>query len=735
MHIFGQEPKVTPDSEHKSMGFAWQKSGQHPAPHSVSRSQAIHGTTGDQPLQAKVDTSYGKKRAESVFSNHNFSQVPIHTKQAVQQAPQVTPILSTPEGLSNSETYWLHSSLHTSGQSLPEDVRQSFESRFGHNFSDVRIHTDPMAQKTALSLQARAFTAGRHIGFGPRQYHPHSYQGQRLLAHELAHVVQQTRDRSPSKSQEALEQDAATAARTATGQGPIHLAEGQATYGLLQFDRAPDLVHNGLHTFYLGADRFSRVMAIQIGIQSQAQRVTLQVAALTSGLHNPSLPERSMVLAISPTAPLAPRIIGETEVELPQGDIFQKTFEIQLNTDPDTPIVSVVMRYGQPREAVPFPEGGFGVWRPMRVETGWIGVNDGLRQLNINFPTEIPGSLWSSEWRPFVHPGLGQGFINSRTRQFQPYPLGRPSLRAQEEAIRTTIHLIPVVGSLVMAGEALVGRSIWGRPLSTTERVILGAGALLAEIGPIMRAGSATVRTATAVSRLTTVTSLSRVQALRLVIGSRYLTEAEMTTLQRLATQVRAGTALSEADQVLIGRLMGKLNEGARAGALRAEVAATTGTARQSSRFTDLGGRTSADETRVGEALARDLNADVVRAPESTSTGVRTGDYLIDDVFAEAYSPRTGNIENLLRQATSKHQQAGMLVIDLTHTPLASSEVVGSAGRIFGRPEAADLYRIIYVDGNRIVADVLRPAVVPGSQVPGVFVRGAASAAAAEAPR
>jgi hypothetical protein len=181
---------------------------------------------------------------------------------------------------------------------------------------------------------------------------------------------------------------------------------------------------------------------------------------------------------------------------------------------------------------------------------------------------------------------------------------------------------------------------------------------------------------------------------------------------------------------VVVNRLMGKLNEGARAAAVRAEVEATTGAARQPGRFTDLGTTTSADETRVGQALAHDLNADVVRVPESTTKGVRTGDYLVDDVFVETYSPRTGNIENLLRQATSKHQQAGVLVIDINSSPLAEATVVGSLNRIFGRPEAADLYRIIVVRGNRIVADALRTTAVPGSQLPGILIRGGASVGA-----
>lgn len=656
----------------------------------------------------------------------------ISSQTRTRNRPPFSPSSGTSVADETNESCQRHSLLQGGGKALPAAVRERFESRLGFDFNAVRIHTDKAVNRMALLQQARAFTVGSRIGFGPNQYQPHRTDGQRLLAHELTHVVQQTQVSSPPQKTASLERAAVDAERTALGAGTSRLPVGSAQFGEFQFDRGPDFARNGLHTFYLGADRFARVMAVQIGAQPGAQRVSLQIAATTTGLRNPPLTQRSMLLAISPTAPLAPRIIGENEVELPTGDVFQKTLEIQLNTDPNTPIVSVVMRYGRPRTAVPFPNGGLGVWRPMRVETGWISVQDGLRQLTVNFPTEVSGSLWSAEWVPHVHPGLGRGFLNTRTRQFQPYPLGRPDLRAQEEAIRTSIHMIPLVGSLVMAGEALVGQSIWGRPLSTTERVLLGAGAILAEIGPILRSGAAAARTSAAVSRLSTATGMGRLQALRLVTGSRYLTEAEMATLQRLARQVRAGRTLTEGEHVIVSRLLGKLNEGARVTALRAEVAAASGTARQPGRFTDLGARTSADETRVGQTLARDLNADVVRVAESTVTGVRTGDYLIDDVFAEAFSPSTRNIENLLRSATSKHQQAGVLVIDLTHSPLPQDAVVGSAGRIFGRPEAADLYRIVYVNRTRVVADVLRPTTPARSHLPGAFLRGTASGTARE---
>jgi len=85
--------------------------------------------------------------------------------------------------------------FNSGGRSLPENTRQFFESRLGYNFDAVRIHNDPLANRVSRSLNARAFTMGSHIVFGDSQYHPHSVPGQRLLAHELVHVVQQGKAR------------------------------------------------------------------------------------------------------------------------------------------------------------------------------------------------------------------------------------------------------------------------------------------------------------------------------------------------------------------------------------------------------------------------------------------------------------------------------------------------------------------------------------------------------------
>lgn len=85
-----------------------------------------------------------------------------------------------------------------SGQPLDGVTRAFFESRFGHNFGNVRVHVDHSADAAARSVGARAFTSGSDVAFGAGQFAPHSAQGRRLLAHELTHVVQQRHGLAPA---------------------------------------------------------------------------------------------------------------------------------------------------------------------------------------------------------------------------------------------------------------------------------------------------------------------------------------------------------------------------------------------------------------------------------------------------------------------------------------------------------------------------------------------------------
>jgi len=82
--------------------------------------------------------------------------------------------------------------LNGSGHSLPDEVRNFYEPRFSYDFSNVKVHTDSAAAKSAQSINALAYTSDNNIVFNSGQYSPNTDSGRKLLGHELTHVVQQT---------------------------------------------------------------------------------------------------------------------------------------------------------------------------------------------------------------------------------------------------------------------------------------------------------------------------------------------------------------------------------------------------------------------------------------------------------------------------------------------------------------------------------------------------------------
>ena len=101
----------------------------------------------------------------------------------------------------------IHEVLHSSGKPLSESTRGFFEPSLGHDFSGVRIHTDTKAAEATKAVNARAFTVGRDVVFGEGEFRPGSEEGDRLLAHELVHVVQQVGGKLSIQRQQAEEKE------------------------------------------------------------------------------------------------------------------------------------------------------------------------------------------------------------------------------------------------------------------------------------------------------------------------------------------------------------------------------------------------------------------------------------------------------------------------------------------------------------------------------------------------
>jgi uncharacterized protein DUF4157 len=144
-------------------------------------------------------------------------------------------------GNENTTPPTLNEVLTAPGAPLDSATRDFMEPRFGQDFSDVRVHADTKAAESAEDLQANAYTVGRHVVIGGEQPPPETTAGRKLLAHELAHVVQQNRGGAepPLVSDSPLEQAAdQAAAGVMQGEGAVHVA-GASAPGIARDEAAP----------------------------------------------------------------------------------------------------------------------------------------------------------------------------------------------------------------------------------------------------------------------------------------------------------------------------------------------------------------------------------------------------------------------------------------------------------------------------------------------------------------
>jgi hypothetical protein len=120
------------------------------------------------------------------------------------------------------------------------------EARFGHDFSGVRVHADPRAAQSAEDMNARAYTSGQNVVFGPGQLAPETHEGRRLLAHELTHVVQQEGGHGSLSSTAATEAEARRNGETIQS-GQTAQVASSAPAGSLQREDKPK-VSGGVST-------------------------------------------------------------------------------------------------------------------------------------------------------------------------------------------------------------------------------------------------------------------------------------------------------------------------------------------------------------------------------------------------------------------------------------------------------------------------------------------------------
>lgn len=125
--------------------------------------------------------------------------------------------------------------LNSSGQPMDSETRSFFEPRFGQDLSNVRVHTGGRAAQSAKAVNASAYTVGNDIVFNENQFNPQSETGRTLLAHELAHTIQQNGKINRQESPDAGVRDAGVPIPAgvpmpdppSVGMGDVRLAEAR----------------------------------------------------------------------------------------------------------------------------------------------------------------------------------------------------------------------------------------------------------------------------------------------------------------------------------------------------------------------------------------------------------------------------------------------------------------------------------------------------------------------------
>jgi len=133
------------------------------------------------------------------------------------------------EALSITVPPVVHQVLRSPGKPLDAATRAVMEPRVGHDFSRIKVHTGAQAADSARAVNALAYTVGQDVVFGHGQYQPGSGDGQRLIAHELTHTIQQgggTSPRDSGRSESGFEGEAEAVSRAAMEGRDVRVVSG-----------------------------------------------------------------------------------------------------------------------------------------------------------------------------------------------------------------------------------------------------------------------------------------------------------------------------------------------------------------------------------------------------------------------------------------------------------------------------------------------------------------------------
>jgi hypothetical protein len=177
-----------PESEESLVNGQWSLGKREKESSLVQRKSGCPGCMEEEEeeaaIQAKFQTLQGPLIQRQEGEEEEEEETPIQAKPLSNKSSPLS------QGLQNQVQ-----TIRSGGQPLPQSSRAFFESRFGTDFSQVRVHNDPRAAETAQSINAQAYTIGSNIVFNKDQYSPETAAGKNLIAHELTHVVQQSQNK------------------------------------------------------------------------------------------------------------------------------------------------------------------------------------------------------------------------------------------------------------------------------------------------------------------------------------------------------------------------------------------------------------------------------------------------------------------------------------------------------------------------------------------------------------
>ena len=157
----------------------------------------------------------------------------------------------------------VHEVLRSTGQPLDAATRGLMESRFGHDFSRVRVHTGGRAAESAQAVNALAYTVNEHVVFQAGQYNPASSPGQQLLAHELTHVLQQRSGQARAHTPAAEETSARTQQPTSGVQAKLQIGAPGDRYEQEADRAASSILESGAEARAFGVATINSPSVIQ----------------------------------------------------------------------------------------------------------------------------------------------------------------------------------------------------------------------------------------------------------------------------------------------------------------------------------------------------------------------------------------------------------------------------------------------------------------------------------------